>query len=202
MRNIQTLGALTFILIATACATAQNTPPTIDVESFTTQGKPTKTIQTPWGDKQVYDPIQDAEVIAAYEYVERIHKRYGPDKKYNELKTYEVLFNNIRRIQYYDKARLGCQFIKQPGCGSILGEVFTENNISEQCQVLDFGKSTLNACEERNSKKEEDFTISLSTSPNCRVDFENIGQSVLVKEEHFEAYFHSTCQWSKNIGKQ
>jgi len=33
---------------------------------FSTIGKPTKTIETPWGPKEVYDPIQDEEVRAAF----------------------------------------------------------------------------------------------------------------------------------------
>ena len=33
---------------------------------FTTEGKPTKTIETPWGQKEIYDPTQDEQVKAAF----------------------------------------------------------------------------------------------------------------------------------------
>ena len=59
------------ILTLIGCESASNSTnddrPTVTVENFTTQGKPTKTVQTPWGDKHVYDPTQDPEIIEAFE---------------------------------------------------------------------------------------------------------------------------------------
>ena len=99
---IAALSVLTFIGCESANNTASDNRPTVTAENFTTQGKPTKTVQTPWGDKQVYDPTQDPEIIEAFEYVKNIHQQYGPNAKYDELKRYDILFSQIRNIQYLD----------------------------------------------------------------------------------------------------
>lgn len=47
-------------------AEAQSAPNSPDHTEFTTEGKPTKTIETPWGPREIYDPTQDEEVRAAF----------------------------------------------------------------------------------------------------------------------------------------
>ena len=43
-----------------------------EIQSFTTEGKPTKTIETPWGPREVYDPMQDSEVKQAFRQIMKI----------------------------------------------------------------------------------------------------------------------------------
>ena len=57
-------GVFLTVLMLTACSpNAEQAEP----KNFTTQGKPTKTFETPWGPKEIYDPVQDEEVRKAFE---------------------------------------------------------------------------------------------------------------------------------------
>ena len=155
---IAALSVLTFIGCESANNTASDNRPTVTAENFTTQGKPTKTVQTPWGDKHVYDPTQDPEIIEAFEYVKRTHQRYGPDAKYDQLKPYSNLFTQIRNIQYLDMGRLGCQDIKRPACNNTFDN-FTQNIIYKNCPSPSFGAAVLDDCESAYSKIETEREI-------------------------------------------
>jgi len=173
----------------------------VTVENFTTQGKPTKTVQTPWGDKQVYDPTQDPEIIEAFEYVKQTHQQYGPNAKYGELKRYDNLFAQIRNIQYFDMGRLGCQKIQRPTCGYSNND-FSENQIRTNCSNQSFGSPTLNKCEQENSSLEKDVNNPLPLGqlnpPACGVaKFGDIGseyrRNTIGREETTSDYFGATC---------
>jgi len=151
-----TLPIHTLIGCESARKSANEDRPAVTVENFTTQGKPTKAVQTPWGDKQVYDPTQDPEIIEAFEYVKRTHQRYGPDAKYDQLKPYSKLFTQIRDIQYLDMGRLGCQDIKRVACNNKFDN-FTQNTIYKNCPSPSFGTPVLDKCESAYSKIETEF---------------------------------------------
>jgi len=65
-KSIAIYAAALLMLTLMACEGADLSKtddlPSVNVDTFTTEGKPTKTVQTPWGDKQVYDPTQDADI--------------------------------------------------------------------------------------------------------------------------------------------
>jgi len=66
----------------------------INPETFTTEGKPTKTIETPWGPREVYDPLQDKDVRTAFEY---IYKQNSPEFRLVYISNsprYTVAFND------------------------------------------------------------------------------------------------------------
>jgi len=75
----------------------------VDVPEFTTEGKPTKTIETPWGQKDIYDPTQDAEIrtyiyssVNGYIESPTFHQRQGIRQTIGMamLKQHKDLLNN------------------------------------------------------------------------------------------------------------
>ena len=104
-----------------------------DPDHFTTKGKPTKTIQTPNGPVEIYDPTQDPEVRAAFE---RIYTQnnsnylYGGGGPLNRQMggididqipetiraDVEVLYKALegRRQQYLS---LSCHIVSESDCG-------------------------------------------------------------------------------------
>jgi len=200
---IAALPVLTLIGCESANKPTNVDTPTVTVENFTTQGKPTKTVQTPWGEKEVYDPAQDPEIIEAFEYVKRTHQRYGSIEKYDELKTYDKLFETVRDIQYYDMGRTGCQEITRQACG-VYFEVFIENKIRNSCPLPSFGSPSLDDCEQlysstRKEIQREDIALGLSdkTTQCSSSVFGPIGSDrrrrLLNGKETVSAYFKITC---------
>ncbi len=53
-----------------------------NADSFTSDGKPTKTIETPWGLREVYDPTQDEQVRAAFKRI------YDKDEGVRHIESY------------------------------------------------------------------------------------------------------------------
>ena len=198
---LATLSMVSFIGCESANNTTSDNRPTVTAENFTTQGKPTKTVQTPWGDKQVYDPTQDPEIIEAFEYVKNIHQQYGPNAKYDELKRYDILFSQIRNIQYLDMGRLGCQKIDRPTCGYSNID-FSKNQIGSNCSNLAFGSPILNKCERENSSLEkalnDPIALGQINPPACGVSkFGDIGseyrRNAIGRDETASDYFGTTC---------
>ena len=201
---IAALSVLTFIGCESANNTTSDNRPTVTAENFTTQGKPTKTIQTPWGDKQLYDPTQDPEIIEAFEYVKNIHKQYGPNEKYDELKRYDILFSQIRNIQYLDMGRLGCQDIRRPNCNDIFDN-FSKNSIPQNCLKPSFGSPILDTCEVDHTtliSEYEDHLLPLSEANEVSVCssavFGTIGSNLRGEllgsiEESASEYFQLSC---------
>jgi len=67
----KTIIALAFLSYLTACSsTAEDIPielPRIESAYFTTVDKPKTDLSTPNGTKQIYDPLQDPDVMLAFE---------------------------------------------------------------------------------------------------------------------------------------
>jgi len=59
-------------LDAEVLASVEQKTELVATKTFSTEGKPTKTIETPWGPREVYDPVKDEVVRAAFK---RIHDR-------------------------------------------------------------------------------------------------------------------------------
>jgi len=95
---------------SSAAETPQTPAASFDPDSFTTEGKPTKTIETPWGPREVYDPSKDVEVLLA---IEEIYNRgdvfYGDVHKVSPVRPVKSdklrsvqLVRHVRRIQDLD----------------------------------------------------------------------------------------------------
>lgn len=95
-------------------------------DSFTTKGKPTKTIETPWGPREIYDPAQDCTLRnildAAYDrgdvtFSDVTHGyNFGatPPPAYPGL-NYAV---QAHTTSYLDLKRLGCKVVDRLPCAS------------------------------------------------------------------------------------
>jgi len=134
-------------------ASSQGKPP---ASEFTTEGKPTKTIETPWGTREIYDPRQDETFLdAVYEVYENENVTFGDlsrnlglstvaPKKLNLLENY---VRNARRVHYYDLMRLGCKSIFEFPCDDYGSEWFTQfcpDSISQ------LGSVNFSKCEREN----------------------------------------------------
>jgi len=137
---------------------------TIDYEAvpqnFAIESRPTKTLNTPWGEREVYDPAQDQEVLAA---IEKIYKRgdvfFGDVHKVSPRgpvkadSLYSVrLVRHARRIQDLDMARAGCRVIQSVPC-----QAWTSIIIETPCPDPNFGSPNLSACESVNKLHREDM---------------------------------------------
>lgn len=134
------------------------------LENFTTVGKPTKTIETPWGPREVYDPAQDEEVRAAFLSVfKRGDVTFGDISRYNGItaqypnrltsfrkytapqiknKPDARILKTARQIQYYDILRLGCKDIEEfPN--QKYGKLF----FSKPCEDSELGSKDMSVCE-------------------------------------------------------
>jgi len=197
MHLIHRIFGLGFVAILAACAASSPAPDTApSIENFTTEGKPTKTVQTPWGDKQVYDPTQDTEVIAAFEYVKKMHLKDGPEESKATLSEYEKLFSKVRRTQYHDMIRLGCLIPQYDGCGG--GPNFIENKIPQLCPRPTFGKATLSDCESQNTKIDGYHETLALAAPMCSPEFFMIGSKDWRHKEYgnkeMSVFFTSGCE--------
>jgi len=78
-----------------------------DVPEFTTEGKPTKTIETPWGPREVYDPTQDVEIKSIFKKWYEENQYSAKEYKEHNQADYEII-NTAREINRLDMKRLGC----------------------------------------------------------------------------------------------
>ena len=187
-------------------------PASIDLANFTIDGKATKIITTVWGDYEVYDPTQDAEVIAAFNYVYKRGVGYDKDKQSDptieaDLKPYIDFFNHIENIQLHDLARAGCG---NPTIDKCLSDQIKHIDL-QNCPIIDWGQPVLNACESKNiefiTRNIEDiplghidhvciepdinFTRLYKRPKNLAFEDSYIG---LNREKSFASHFSRNCQ--------
>lgn len=90
----------------------------VAVDSFTTVGKPTKTIETVRGPREIYDPLQDRAVFEAFE---RIYKRsFAQTNNAETIQASEDDYIILNRALAARRATLqggGCGTIKESQCG-------------------------------------------------------------------------------------
>ncbi len=171
---LKTLGAMGLVLALAGCASdgveglnapekQTNTAQTIDVripslESFTTKGKPTKVIKTPWGPREIYDPAQDPEVRAIFDVVYdrgditfgdvsryNSYFRTGPEGVGNDSILETEIIRRAREVQYNDMMRLGCRYIKTKPFLS-----YGRSYLKTSCGDSRFGELKLSECEKEN----------------------------------------------------
>lgn len=189
-------------LLLLACTSLEPTEHSaVSVENFTTAGKPTKTVQTPWGDKQVYDPTQDPEVIAAFEYVYRTLPD-TPENQREKFYEYQDFFSEISKIQLYDLSRIGC---RKPLYSEYTDLEF-DTHIHNKCQLIDYGSPTLNVCEADNINQTGNLKsviaafkmIGEDAAGNTvwQRDFEGLGlkKHYKTKPMAFDMYFKAECR--------
>lgn len=124
------------------------------VSELNIKGKPTKTIETPWGPREVYDPTQDISIREAAEYIYEHNKTplfyssysglhhdgipiYFPKKEDIRFRNQEALISiavRQKRIAYHE---LGCKRLVESVCGMFTGraEEMTEAN-KKKCKGL------------------------------------------------------------------
>jgi len=192
------LPMLTLIGCESANKSTYVDTPTVTVENFTTQDKPTKTVQTPWGDKQVYDPTQDPEIIEIFEYVSKQNKENGFRGR-EGLSSYKNLFKDVNQIQFNDMLRTGCVSPSFFESGCRKRPDYVKNEVPKNCPTLNFGKANLNRCEQQ-------FLTSNPDDPMAPIQlgclklkgdyFDAIGSKQISDgfgEEGIDAYFSSYC---------
>lgn len=113
--------------------------------NFTTEGKLTKAVETPWGAKQVYDPAQDTEIIAAHRHVKalKIESRQQLSKRDdNGVRRYvdpniDLLYH-ARKIHNQDIMRIGCTRLKTYECGvTYMANLKLNSLLNNTCNPLD-----------------------------------------------------------------
>ena len=199
---LATLSMVSFIGCESANNTTSDNHPAVTVENFTTQGKPTKTVQTPWGDKQVYDPTQDPEIIEAFEYVSKQNKENGFRGR-EGLSSYRTLFKDVKQIQFNDMLRTKC--VSPNFLGHLCNERthYSANAIAENCSPPNFGQASLNLCESKSltihpDNEEQNLSIRsyLACEKNNYDYFDEIGSEALKGvsgEEDIDTFFRSGC---------
>jgi len=95
---------------------------------FTTEGKPTKTIETPWGPREVYDIKKDPNVKRALELAYAPGNiTFGDVTQGNNLNITEFNSPKYPETRYlrqahtaslYDQKRLGCRHVKRLPCSN------------------------------------------------------------------------------------
>jgi len=139
---------VTVSLMTLGCAGEHDKPSfeQSDVSKFTTKGKPTKTIETPWGAREVYDPVQDPQI-------NEIFQRWYAQNKYNyaEYETIDpqgfALLNHAGHIHEADYLKLKCEMRERQftyATSLLYFKKYTGN-----CP-LEFGKKTLSQCVQDN----------------------------------------------------
>ena len=116
-----------------------------DPDHFTTKGKPTMTVWTPWGERQIYDPAQDPEIRTIFrKWYSENNKTYTQYKQENSPE-YQV-FNLAAQIHTLDYMRIGCEYRERafaPG-----KNWYRLKTIKPGCWIEDsLGQSTLSDCE-------------------------------------------------------
>ena len=90
---------------------------TASVDSFTTVGKPTKTIETPWGAREVYDPAQDEEVRNIFQKYNQNADTSSESDRHNFLRHVVALTADAYRDIGCTVVLDGlCRYHKFPGC--------------------------------------------------------------------------------------
>lgn len=127
---------------------------------FITYGKPTKTIETPWGPREIYDPVQDPKI-------NEIFKIWYEENKYSIIDYSEYLgqsekwniFLDAEALQALDLKRVGCESVIQANSRLESYNALTKNGLNERIQTLyflkdcgnqhNFGSPKLSVCEHR-----------------------------------------------------
>lgn len=125
--------------------------PTLNLlETFTTEGKPTKVIETPKGLKDIYDPTIDQDVVSAFKRVK--NKKYKKIKDlYRDGSGYEFATDDLqlifssRNIHHLDVMRSGCKHLISFDCGASWAGDY--NSTKDSCNIPSLMGRPIQICE-------------------------------------------------------
>lgn len=124
-----------------------------DFDTFTTKGKPTKSLITPFGAQEIYDPEKDPDVKRAFDNVYNISYSSTEDyflDKYKRIyadKDLKFLFQS-REVHHRDVMRKGCKLLFSYECGAEYGAVPNQTNLpADTCKLDTFVGKQANNCE-------------------------------------------------------
>ena len=113
-------------------------------ENFTTVGKPTKTIETPWGPREIYDPAKDEEFL--YKTRDYFNNSGSPSQTLSDVK--QIYESEFQQSLLYDYGRIGCKRLTTAFCSRRSTDYFKEPCPENQ----NFGEPKLSQCETDNLK--------------------------------------------------
>ena len=202
----------------------KTTPAKVQIPSpdhFTTKGKPTKTIQTPNGPVEIYDPTQDPEVRAAFDMLYNKRAKFFSHhpkvvfhqsdlhtwewqpffKKNGRARKLGRILSMAERAQTYDYMRAGCQMQSDYQC---YGPTNDFDVLIKKCPKYRWGNFRLSSCEDRARKGlSHNYEAGVMPEVTCRVDgrtekgfyIQHIGYPYYGnKDQQFSRFFYKSCE--------
>ncbi len=165
---------ITLLLAACNSDSTANYPDKINVESgstnvvdasseytmaSTSERQYKRTLQTPWGPRDIYDPAKDPEVKKLFEDYRNVYEngpyptcfRSGRRSEYTGADCIEDFYSifvkqGFRRVVDLDLGRVGCKQVIDNSCGGGSVDFFAKNCGKEH----NFGSAELSQCEKDN----------------------------------------------------
>ena len=111
------------------------------LENYTPDGKPTRTIETPWGPREIYDPLQDEVVKSAFKWGYNqndptFRPTYTRDPKYSH--QYYIL-KSAMFAQVYAYQNLSCKFVETSDCNTSFSDYKCERGQSCKYSTITIG---------------------------------------------------------------
>ena len=171
-----------------------------ELYDFTIEGKPTKTIETPWGPREVYDALQDEELRVIFDAYIRAVQTDAPDKQTDKLFAAVVsaeLANN------HDFSRIGCNRVLDNLC--VVGRA--KASYADCSAHFTMGSPVLSECEKSNQTfiydpypDGEGGVFLLNSCNTFSEKRPNIRDTEYLKgkapEDVFKMYYERTCcEW-------
>ena len=114
---------------------------------FSTKGKPTKTLVTPNGSQEVYDPTQDPEIRKLFrEIYDHNRNPDNADVKYDYRRAGPI-FTKAQAIQQNDLLRAGCVSLIVPVTTGVSTGPPKQFPV---CEKVNWGSASFSACEKKN----------------------------------------------------
>ena len=91
-----------------------------ELSDFTTEGKPTKTIETPWGPREVYDATKDPEIVKVFNQIYNTPNSGLPiSAKYEEGSALHLAYKILEQASYQQRQSyeaLYCKLLVDANC--------------------------------------------------------------------------------------
>ena len=130
--------------------------------NFTTEGKPTKTIETPWGPREVYDSAHDPDIIRFFDEFRTSANTFNVEEFYSPSRHFSRDLSRAQGASKLDLARIGCVEIINYACQRV------RIKIDPVCDFnTTLGQSSSSPCEVRNFYHVNGICL-LYTSPSPR----------------------------------
>jgi len=98
--------------------TAKTSTTQFDPDKFTTEGKPTKTMETPWGPREFYDPLQDGEVREAFKRIMDKGDVIISHRNYTSQGSDAYKIYKARDLKIREELSKLCSFVYFNACGT------------------------------------------------------------------------------------